>query len=353
MTARARLRDLGIVVGRLPTGRHNAITDVAGVRVGHATVIADAPAQARSGVTVVLPTSDEPYRNQVFAGFHRFNGFGEMTGVHWVEESGILASPIAITSTYSVGVMRDALILDRFVHAPHATGVQPLVAETSDAWLSDGSRPLVTADHLHAAMAAAKSGPVAEGNVGGGTGMICHEFKGGIGTSSRRVETPSGGFMVGALVQANYGKRVELTVAGVPVGRTLTRAVVPLPRDEDGSIIIIVATDAPLLPPQCTRLAQRATVGLGRVGGTGSNGSGDLFLAFSTGNRVPSQPERPVEGLRMLPNAHMTQLFTGVAEAVEEAIINAMCMAETMTGQQGRVVHALPLDRLVELCRAR
>ncbi|BBK42041.1 D-aminopeptidase [Allostella vacuolata] len=351
MTDRSRLRDLGIVIGRLPTGRHNAITDVPGVRVGHATVIADQPAQARSGVTVVLPTSDEPYRNQVFAGFHRFNGFGEMTGVHWVEESGILASPIAITSTYSVGVMRDALIQDRFIHAPHATGVQPLVCETSDAWLSDGSHPLVTADHLHQAMAAAASGPVAEGNVGGGTGMICHEFKGGIGTASRRVETPSGGFLVGALVQANYGKRVELTVAGVPVGRTLDRKAVPLPRDEDGSIIIIVATDAPLLPPQCTRLAQRATVGLGRVGGTGGNGSGDLFLAFSTGNRVPSQPERPVEGLRMLPNAHMTQLFTGVAEAVEEAIVNAMCMARTMTGQQGRVVHALPLDRLVELCR--
>ena len=353
MTARARLRDLGILVGRLPTGRHNAITDVPGIRVGHATVIEDHPAAARSGVTVILPTSDEPYRSQVFAGFHRFNGFGEMTGVHWVEESGILASPIAITSTYSVGVMRDALIQDRFIHAPHATGVQPLVAETSDAWLSDGSRPRVTADHLHQALATAAGGPVAEGNVGGGTGMICHEFKGGIGTASRRVETPSGGYMVGALVQANYGKRVDLTVAGVPVGRTLTRSVVPLPRDEDGSIIIIVATDAPLLPPQCTRLAQRATVGLGRVGGTGANGSGDLFLAFSTGNAVPSQPERPVEGLRMLPNAQMSQLFTGVAEAVEEAIINAMCMADTMTGQQGRIVHALPLDRLVELCRPR
>lgn len=351
MTTRARLRDLGIIVGRLPTGRHNAITDVPGVRVGHATVIEDQPATARSGVTVVLPTADEPYRRQVFAGFHRFNGFGEMTGVHWVEESGILASPIAITSTYSVGVMRDALIQDRFRHAPWATGVQPLVAETSDAWLSDGSQPRVTAGHLHAAIAAAAGGPVAEGNVGGGTGMICHEFKGGIGTASRRVETPSGAYTVGALVQANYGKRVELTVAGVPVGRTLTRRVVPLPRDEDGSIIIVVATDAPLLPPQCTRLAQRATVGLGRVGGTGANGSGDLFLAFSTGNVVPSQPEQPIEGLRMLPNGQMSQLFNGVAEAVEEAIVNAMCMAETMTGQQGRVVHALPLDRLVELCR--
>ena len=346
-----RLRDLGIIVGRLPTGRHNAITDVAGVRVGHATVIRDAPVCARSGVTVVLPTSDPPYARQVFAGFERFNGFGEMTGVHWVEESGILASPIAITSTYSVGVMRDALIQDRFTHAPMATGVQPLVAETSDAWLSDGSRPQVTAAHLHEAIAAAAGGPVAEGNVGGGTGMICHELKGGIGTASRRAETPSGGYMVGALVQANYGRRVDLTIAGVPVGRALGRDVVPLPREEDGSIIIVVATDAPLVPAQCTRLAKRATVGLGRVGGTGANGSGDLFLAFSTGNRIPSQPDRPVEGIRMLPNTHMSQLFTAVAEAVEEAIVNALCAAETMTGQQGRVVHALPLDRLVEICR--
>ncbi|MGE0715944.1 MAG: P1 family peptidase, partial [Alphaproteobacteria bacterium] len=238
-------------------------------------------------------------------------------------------------------------------HAPMATGVQPLVAETSDAWLSDGTRPQVTAAHLHQAIAAAAGGRVAEGNVGGGTGMICHEFKGGIGTASRRAETPSGGFMVGALVQANYGRRVDFTIAGVPVGRAIGRDVVPLPREEDGSIIIVVATDAPLVAPQCTRLAQRATVGLGRVGGTGANGSGDLFLAFSTGNRIPSQPERTVDGIRMLPNAHMTQLFTGVAEAVEEAIVNALCAAETMVGQQGRVVHAMPLDRLAELCRKR
>ena len=349
MNGRCRLRDLGITIGRLPTGPLNAITDVEGVRVGHATVIADEPTVARTGVTVVLPTDAQPYHEQVFAGFFNFNGYGEMGGTHWIAESGMLASPICLTSTFSLGAMRDALTQHRFRHAPHAAGLQPLVAETNDGWLNDGAHPRLGPAELDAAIAAARGGAVAEGNVGGGTGMICHEFKGGIGTSSRLAQTPSGAFTVGALVQANYGRRVDFTAAGVPVGRHIDRKLTPVPREEDGSIIITVATDAPLIPSQCARLAKRATVGLGRVGGTGANGSGDLFLAFSTGNRIPSLADKPIEGIRMLPNAHISPLFVAVAEAVEEAILNALTAADTMTGRDGHVVHALPLDRLREI----
>ena len=265
----------------------------------------------------------------------------------------MLASPICLTSTYSLGAMRDALIQHRFRYAPHATGLQPLVAETNDGWLNDGAHPRLGPAELDAALTAAAGGPVAEGSIGGGTGMICHEFKGGIGTSSRLAQTSSGAFTVGALVQANYGRRVDFNVAGVPVGRRIDRRVTPVPREEDGSIIIIVATDAPLLPPQCARLAKRATIGLGRVGGTGANGSGDLFLAFSTGNRIPSLADGPVEGIRMLPNAHVSPLFVAVAEAVEEAIVNALTAAETMTGRDGHIVHALPLDLLREMWAGR
>jgi D-aminopeptidase len=347
--ARARLRDLGIAVGRLDPGSNNAITDVEGVRVGQVTVVADSPHVVRTGITAVVPGPDTLFRHQCFAAFHNFNGYGEVAGMHWLEESGCLTAPICLTSTFSVGVVRDTLIQSRFKDGIFGQSIMPIAGETNDGWLSDGTARAVKAEHVVEALESARSGPVAEGCVGGGTGMICHEFKGGIGTSSRMVRTQGGRFVVGALVQANYGRRIELTVAGVPVGRLLGADIVPVPRPErpeQGSIIIVVATDAPLLPTQCRRLAQRAVIGLGRVGGHGANGSGDFIIAFATGNRVPVDAVKSIEGLRMLPNATMTPLFAGVAEAVEEAILNALTAAETMTGQQGRVVHAVPLDQL-------
>lgn len=351
---RRRLRDLGIEIGALPTGPYNAITDVPDVWVGHTTLIFDEPRVARTGVTVVVPRAGNVFQDQCYAGYYSFNGNGEMTGMHWLEESGLLGSPIAITNTNQVGIVRDALVAYELERHPESDWLLPVVAETSDAWLNDMKAFHVTGEHLVTALAAAKSGPVAEGNVGGGTGMLCHEFKGGIGTSSRRVTLAGVDYMVGALVQANYGWRQDLRVDGVPVGRLIPPSEVPRPRDGaagDGSIIIIVATDAPLLPFQCKRLARRATVGLARVGGNGHNGSGDLFLAFATGNHVPVRSEQPI-AVQMVPNNQMSLLFDAVAEAVEEAILNALTTAETMTGQQGRVAHALPLDRLAAIMAA-
>ncbi|RIK35561.1 MAG: aminopeptidase [Chloroflexi bacterium] len=346
--SRRRLRDLGIVIGDLPTGPHNAITDVPGVWVGHTTLIFDDPSTARTGVTVVVPRAGDVFQDQCYAGYYSFNGNGEMTGIHWLEESGLLSSPIAITNTNQVGVVRDALVAYELERHPDSDWLLPVVAETSDAWLNDMKAFHVTKEHVYAALAAARPGPVTEGNVGGGTGMICHEFKGGIGTSSRRVVLAEREYILGALVQANYGWREHLRVDGVPVGRLIPPTEVPRPQDtpaSDGSIIIVVATDAPLLPVQCKRLARRATVGLARVGGNGHNGSGDLFLAFATGNLVPVASEHPIP-VRMMPNGQLNLLFNAVADAVEEAILNALTAAETITGLHGRMAHAIPLDRL-------
>ena len=348
--SRARLRDLGLTIGVLPTGRINAITDVAGVRVGHVTIRADAPKVLRTGVTAIHPL-DVPYHEQtVFAGYHCYNGFGEVTGSRWLDEVGILTSPIVLSSAFSVGVLRDALLAH-----PKTIGIderqhQPLAGETFDGVLNDGWHGPVTREHVYDALNAAQPGPVAEGAVGGGTGMMTHEFKGGIGTSSRVATTPEGAFTVGALVQSNYGNRRDLTIDGVPVGRHIGYDLCDSPqRRDEGSIVIVVATDAPLLPPQCKRLAQRAGIGLGRVGGFGSNRSGDFIVAFSTANRLPFVETKVVEGLRMLPNESMNPLFRAAAEAVEEAIVNSMTMAETTTGKDGTTVNALPLDRLVEV----
>lgn len=346
--ARHRLRDLGITIGDLPTGPHNAITDVADVWVGHTTLIYDEPRVARTGVTVILPRGGEVYQNQSYAGYYSFNGNGEMTGMHWLEESGLLGSPVAITNTNQVGVVRDALVEYELHKQPKSDWLLPVVAETADSWLNDIKAFHVTKEHVFQALAAAGPGPVAEGNVGGGTGMICHGFKGGIGTSSRVVEIVNTPYTVGVLVQANYGWREHLRVDGAPVGRLIPKEEIPRPWDvapHDGSIIIVVATDAPLLPFQCKRLARRATVGLARVGGVGHNSSGDLFLAFATGNAVLVGSKAPIPVL-MLPNDQINPLFNAVAEATEEAILNALTTAETMVGFQGRIAYALPLDRL-------
>lgn len=340
--ARARVRDLGITIGRMPTGPHNAITDVPGVLVGHRTLIWDAPRMARTGVTMVVPREGAIWEDHAFAGYHSFNGNGEMTGLLWLEESGMLNGPIGITNTHAVGVVRDALVAFGVDHGYVRGFTLPVVAETYDGWLNDIDAFHVSIEHAHEALAAATGGHVAEGNVGGGTGMRCHGFKGGIGTSSRRVESRAGSHVVGVLVQANYGTMHHLRVDGVPVGRELEpRWAAPAPK---GSIIVIVATDAPLLPGQCRRLAQRATVGLARVGGIGFNSSGDISLAFATGNHLPAHVPA-AHALQMLPHEHLDPFFEGVAEAVEESILNALTAAETMTGFKG-TVHALPLDEL-------
>ena len=342
---RARLRDLGFTIGRMPTGKFNAITDVPGTLVGHTTLIHDDPRIARTGVTVVVPHEGEIWKDAAFCGCFSFNGSGEMTGIPWIEESGMLTSIIGITNTHQVGLVRDALVEHSVENGYIRAWELPVVAETYDGFLNDIDAFHLNRNHVFEAIASALSGVPAEGNVGGGTGMLCHGFKGGIGTSSRLVETKSGQFTVGALVQANYGARADLRVNGVRVGLEIGPETIPLPGNTGGgSIIIIVATDAPLLPIQCQRLAKRATVGLSRAGGGVHNSSGDIFLAFSTGNHVP-RTDGPLD-VKMLPLADISPLFDATAEAVEESIINALTSAETMTGLHGRTAHALPLDEL-------
>ncbi len=351
---RARLRDLGIIIGTYPTGPHNAITDVPGVEVGHTTLISDEPRVARTGVTVIRPRAGNAiWKDNAFAAYHSFNGTGEMTGMHWLTESGLLCFPIVLTNTHQVGTAHEAIIAYGQAHGLTEISGLPVVAETWDGWLNDLDAFHLKPAHVIAALESAASGPVAEGCVGGGTGMICHDFKGGIGTASRVVTTPSGAVTVGALVQANHGDRALFRVDGAPVGRWIGPSHTPTPwpavtgnaAPTASSIIIIIATDAPLLPMQCKRLAQRAAVGMVRVGGVGYNGSGDIFLAFATGNHVPEDGSAPLE-VKMLPHHQLNEFFEAEAEVVEEAILNALTAAETTTGYKGRTAHALPLDEL-------
>lgn len=348
-----RLRDLGISIGTLPTGEANAIRDVDGVSVGHCTVVSDAPKVLRTGVTVVQLRPPGSRDDLCYGGSFSFNGNGEMTGTHWLAESGLLLGPIAITNTHQVGLVRDGLVRHVISRRPETEWCLPIVGETYDGHLNDIAAFGLTPEHVEGALADAdEPGPVAEGNVGGGTGMICHGFKGGIGTASRQVTVGPDTYTIGALVQANYGERRDLRLDGRPIGDRIDADAVPLPEDpataHAGSIIVVVATDAPLIADQCQRLARRATLGLARVGGTGADGSGDLFLAFSTPNRVPPSGPGPFT-VETLAASALTPLFDGVAEAVEESIWNALVRAETMTGFRGRVVHALPHDRLREL----
>src|SRR5262245_48467787 len=356
---RARLRDQGVTVGALPAGPFNAITDIAGVKVGYCTLVSDTPHVVRTGVTAIWPRGPEIWTDYVFAGTFSFNGNGEMTGLPWIAEQGLLGAPIGITNTYQVGLVRDAIcalaVRDGASQAFHL----PVVAETYDGWLSDIQSFPLKKEHAFAAFDSAMGGgPIAEGNVGGGTGMICHEFKGGTGTSSRVVTENGATYTVGALVQANYGSRDLLRIAGVPIGREVGPGSVPAhfsskrpnaQNEQGSSIIVVLATDAPLLPIQCQRLARRATTGLACVGGIGANGSGDLFIAFSTANHV-GQTEK-ITQVHMLAPDTMTNLLRAGAEATEEAILNALCMAQTMTGRNGRTIHALPLDALQQIMR--
>ena len=353
---RPRARDLGIPFDGTP-GPLNAITDVRGVEVGFSTLVrGDGNEAVRTGVTVILPRGKES-ADPVFAGWFSQNGNGEMTGTTWIEEGGFMEGPVFITNTHSVGVVRDAAIAwsvkQGKMFQPWSL---PVVAETYDGTLNDINGFHVKPEHVFEAIAAAKSGAVAEGNVGGGTGMICYEFKCGTGTASRKLAQPAGGYTVGVLVQANHGRRSELRIAGVPVGQQLQVPQTPRPGglaprdDEQGSIIIVIATDAPLLPHQLERIAQRATMGLARTGATSGNGSGDIFLAFSTENAGVAAAPREIH-VTMLSNARISALFSATVEATEEAIVNALVGAETMTGRDGRRVDALPHDRVRELMK--
>ena len=353
-----RARDLGVPFDGTP-GPLNAITDVAGVTVGHTTLISGAgklqigKGPVRTGVTAVLPRGQQSMSNPVFAGWFTENGNGEMTGTTWVEESGFLEGPVMITNTHSVGVVRDSVIQWRVAHGqPDPAGYWwslPVVAETWDGWLNDiNGFHVKSADAFHA-IDSASPGPVTEGNVGGGTGMVCNEFKGGIGTSSRKLDDKVGGYTVGVLVQCNYGSRPNLRIAGVPVGKEIPedRAYATTTFDEldRGSIIVVVATDAPLLAHQLKRLARRVTLGLGRDGSISGNGSGDIFIAFSTANPGAAFADHVVD-LKMLPNEKIEPIFAATVQATEEAIINAMVAAETMTGIENHKVIALPHDHL-------
>jgi D-aminopeptidase len=361
--AKLRARDLGVPFDGTP-GPFNAITDVAGVAVGHTTLISGegrlqiGKGPVRTGVTAILPRGKDTMSNPVFAGWWSLNGNGEMTGTTWVEESGFLEGPVMITNTHSVGVVRDAVIQWRVNHGqPDPAGYWwslPVVAETWDGWLNDINGFHVKSEDAFHAIDSAHSGAVEEGNVGGGTGMICNEFKGGIGTSSRKFEIKGASYTVGVLVQCNYGVRPNLRIAGVPVGKEIPEEAAygsaSFGEVDRGSIIVVVATDAPLLSHQLKRLARRVSLGLGRNGSISGNGSGDIFIAFSTANSGAAAADHVVD-LKMLPNDLIEAAFASTVHATEEAVINAMVAAETMTGIENHKVIALPHDRLREVLK--
>ena len=355
-STKPRARDLGIPFDGTPAPL-NAITDVAGVEVGQVTLISGegklvpGKGPVRTGVTAVL-TRGKDSSDQVFGAWFTLNGNGEMTGTTWVEESGFIEGPIMITNTHSVGTVRDAVIAWQMKRQGKTfqPWSLPIVAETWDGFLNDINGFHVKQEHVAQALDQATPGPVAEGNVGGGTGMVVHQFKGGIGTASRKFDIENSSYTVGVLVQANYGARSGLTIAGVPVGREIIDLMPKEGRADTGSIIVVVATDAPLLPHQLKRVVKRAALGIARIGGIGGNSSGDIFIAFSTANPGAGK-EASLATLKMLPNDRINPIFVATVQATEEAIINAMIGAETMTGVNGNTVHAIPHNRLKEVMK--
>jgi D-aminopeptidase len=360
--SRVRARDLGITIGTFAPGPLNAITDVAGVLVGHTTIVrGEGPLRVgegpvRTGVTAVLPRRDVWFQG-VYAATHTLNGDGEMTGIHWIRDMETLVHPILITNTGSVGAVHDAAV--RYMterHPKRSWATLPVVAETWDGTLSDVRGRHVQYEHVAAAIDSAAGGPVAEGNVGGGTGMVCFRFKCGIGTSSRVLEAGQGGFTIGVLVQANYGGRDQLRVDGVPVGRDIPDLMPGVVEEaggfpREGSIIVVVGTDAPLSSRQLERVARRAALGIARTGGTSGNTSGDIILAFSTANVMPlNDPPREFTQ-RILATDYVEPIFRAVVDAAEEAILNALLKGATMRGADDRVVHELPYDRLAAIMR--
>ena len=356
--AKPRARDLGIPFDGTP-GAFNAITDVAGVTVGHTTLISGegklqvGKGPVRTGVTAVLPRGKDSINDPVFGAWWSLNGNGEMTGTTWLEESGFLTGPVMITNTHSVGVVRDAAIQWRVLHGQEGPDNDwwslPVVAETWDGILNDINGFHVKAEDAIHAIDTAAAGPVPEGNVGGGTGMVCNEFKGGIGTASRKLTEKDGGYTVGVLVQCNFGRRPNLRIAGVPVGREIPEGTVYssdlVGDNEYGSIIVIVATDAPLMAHQLKRVCRRVSLALGRLGSISGNGSGDIFVAFSTANPGAALPNRVVD-IKMLPNDKIEPIFAATVQGTEEAVVNAMIATETMTGIDNHRVMAIPHDKL-------
>src|SRR5438094_3081631 len=358
-----RARDLGIPFEGTP-GKFNAITDVPGVEVGYTTLISGegklevGKGPVRTGVTAILPRGHASLNDPVYAGFFSFNGNGEMTGTVWVEDGGFLEGPIIITNTHSVGVARDAVIAWRVKQgAADKTGYwwsTPVVAETWDGWLNDINGFHVKPDDVWHALDTAHGGAIEEGSVGGGTGMICYEFKGGNGTASRKIDirvskdSPPRSFVVGVFLQANFGRRPQLTIAGVPVGKEIPGEVY---EQESGSCTAVVATDAPLLPTQLKRLARHVSLGLARTGTISGNGSGDLFIAFSTANPNVAGPDQITHDVQTIPNDLMDPLFAGVVQATEEAVVNALIANRPMTGHDNHRVDALPHDRLREIMK--
>jgi L-aminopeptidase/D-esterase-like protein len=356
--AKPRARDLGVPFDGKP-GPNNAITDVKGVEVGHTTLISGegklevGKGPVRTGVTAIHPRG-KTSNDAVFAAWFTLNGNGEMTGTTWVEDSGFLNGPVMITNTHSVGVVRDAVIAWKVKQGtPDMEGYWwslPVVAETWDGWLNDINGFHVKAEDAFHALEIAHAGPVEEGNVGGGTGMICNEFKGGIGTSSRVLNAKAGGYTVGVLVQCNYGQRDQLRIAGVPVGKEIPEHPAYGDSADTGSIIVVVATDAPLIPTQLKRVAKKVSLGLGRDGSYSGDGSGDIFIAFSTANPGVADNQGPHQ-LTMLPNDSLDPIFLATVQATEEAVVNAMVAAETMKGIDNHEVIALPHDRLREVLK--
>ena len=364
-----RARDVGVPFDGTP-GPLNAITDVAGVEVGYSTIIRGegklvvGKGPVRTGVTAIIPRGHDSLNDPVYAGMFSLNGNGEMTGTHWIEESGFLEGPVVITNTHSVGVARDAVIAWRIKHgASDASGYWwslPLVAETWDGWLNDTNGFHVKPENVSHALDSAHGGAIEEGSVGGGTGMICYEFKGGSGTASRKIDIKAGKdkpaqragaartYTVGVFVQANFGRRPLLTIAGVPVGKEIPGSVY---KEDTGSCIAVVATDAPLLPNQLKRLARRVSIGLARTGTISGNGSGDLFIAFSTANKNVWAADQVTHSVETIPNDLMDPIFNGVVQATEEAVVNALVDNQTMTGADNHRVEALPHDRLRELLK--
>ena len=346
-----RARDHGIRIGLGAPGPMNAITDVPGVRVGHRTIVrGDGRGAVRTGVTSIFPGEAEPWREWVYAGVHILNGYGELIGVNQLREWGVLMSPVVLTSSLQIGKAYDATV--RWIAARDRDGareVMPVVTECDDSWLSDVLSFPLSDDDVAAALDDATPGPVAEGCVGAGTGMQCFDFKGGIGTASRVLGADAGGYTVGALVLTNYGDREYLRVDGVPVGREI--ADLKPSQHTEGSCVVVIATDAPLLPHQLTRVAQRAGLGLAATGSHASNGSGEQMLTFSTANRLQlGAPERQVRAVVDGPTGApwlLSQVFRATVEATEEAVVNALVAAETTTGRDGNTLHAMPVDRVL------
>jgi D-aminopeptidase len=363
--ARPRVRDTGIIVGELPTGQHNAITDVAGVRVGHATLISGegvlrpGSGPVRTGITVILPHGGNLFRSKAGAAVHTINGFGKVLGFEQVRELGVLESPIALTNTLNVGLVADALVQYAIRQNPDVgvttSSVNVVVGETNDGYLNDLQGRHVHAEHVFQAIDSASAGPVAEGAVGAGTGTMCFGWKGGVGTASRALPIELGGFTLGTLVQSNFGSPRDLVIAGVPIGRSLQPLSKGVETDDKGSIMIVLATDAPLDARQLQRLCVRAGAGLARVGSHYGHGSGDFIIGFSTANRIDHDPVESVAPREVLADEAKVigGLFRAVVESVEEAILDSLFCAETIVGRDDHAAHALPVDEMLKLIQRR